>query len=61
LSTILVLWQSEAIMAPISSSYRGVWWNKKQKIWRAAIFREGRTQYLGYFNDEVEAAKAYDR
>jgi hypothetical protein len=61
LSTILVLWQSEAIMPP-SSSYRGVHWNKTAKMWRAAIFnREGRTERLGDFNDEVEAAKAYDR
>jgi hypothetical protein len=46
---------------PPSSSYRGVHWSKKDKIWRAAIFREGWNDHLGGFNDEVEAAKAYDR
>ncbi len=48
-----------------SSRYVGSYWNKERKKWRAAIryMRNGRTiiKHLGYFEKEVEAAKAYDK
>ena len=36
-----------------SSKFRGVYWDKLHKKWAAKV----RTQHLGYFDDEKEAAK----
>jgi hypothetical protein len=44
-----------------SSSYRGVSWNKSGNKWRAQIKYDGKRHALGSFDDEEEAAKAYDR
>ena len=44
-----------------SSKYKGVSWRKSAKKWKATIRFEGETEHLGYFTDEVEAAKAYDK
>ena len=41
------------------SQYRGVSWASKRGIWRASI-RVEKSIHLGYFTDEVEAARAYD-
>jgi hypothetical protein len=43
------------------SKYRGVSWNKSRNKWVAAIQYDGKTHYLGGFEDEKEAARAYDR
>ena len=43
-----------------SSKYRGVCWYKKSKKWQARITVAGKREWLGDFDDEVEAAKAYD-
>lgn len=43
-----------------TSHYKGVSWNKRDKVWRAGICVNGDKRYLGSFRDEVEAAKAYD-
>jgi hypothetical protein len=42
-----------------SSQYKGVSWSKGKRMWRACI-RIERTVHLGYFEDEVQAALAYD-
>jgi hypothetical protein len=34
---------------------------KRDKIWQAQIFRNFRTFFLGRFDNELEAARAYDR
>ena len=44
-----------------SSKYRGVWHNKRKKKWRATIVVNCKTKQIGYFHDEIEAAKAYDK
>ena len=49
-----------------SSQYKGICWNKRQNAWTARIklsniFGESFSKFLGYFEDEIEAAKAYDR
>jgi hypothetical protein len=41
------------------SHYRGVYWERGR--WRAKIGVDCRLLHLGYFTDEIEAAKAYDR
>ena len=42
------------------SRFHGVWWDKKARKWRARIFKGGARQHLGFFDDEVAAAQAYD-
>ncbi len=44
-----------------SSRFKGVYFNKRTRKWIATIGYNGKTIHLGSFEDEVEAAKAYDR
>ena len=49
-----------------SSSYFGVSWNEGQKQWVASVTRfkkcglDGKKQFVGLFDDEIDAAKAVD-
>lgn len=52
-----------------SSKYKGVSWYKRYRKWRAQIHHpcfgvdpsgQGKQKYLGSFNSEIEAARAYD-
>ena len=43
-----------------ASKYRGICWDKNRKKWRAQICYNGTTLSLGRFDEEIEAAKAYD-
>ena len=43
-----------------SSIYKGVCWHKRDKKWESHISVNRKRKFLGYFNNEVEAAKAYD-
>lgn len=44
-----------------SSCYKGVWRRGDNGRWTASISRQGRKYSLGCFEDELEAALAYDR
>jgi len=44
----------------VSSKYKGVAWNKDKNKWRARIHFNGKLIFLGYFKDEIQAAKTYD-
>ena len=44
-----------------SSIYKGVSWNKKDCKWKADISFQGKAFYLGYFINEIDAAKAYNK
>jgi hypothetical protein len=43
------------------SKYKGVTWHKKRNLWMASIKKDKNTHYLGYFSEEIDAAKAYDK
>lgn len=43
-----------------SSIYRGVHWNKRDKVWIVSIRINGKLKHLGSFNDEYAAAFIYN-
>ena len=43
-----------------ASKYRGVSYDKKTKKWRAIIYFENKKIHLGMFENEKDAARAYD-
>lgn len=43
-----------------SSKYKGVMWHKRDKIWCAYISINNKMKYLGSFEVEEDAAKAYN-
>lgn len=47
--------------SPTSSIYKGVSWHKREQRWIARIYSDGTCHHLGYHDEEVEAAKAYNR
>ena len=44
-----------------TSKYTGVSWIKQIKKWRVIICYNGKKKFIGYFKDEKQAAKAYDK
>jgi hypothetical protein len=44
-----------------SSQYKGVTFNKQRNKWQAKITFDSKTKHLGYFDDEIDAAKEYDK
>lgn len=44
-----------------SSQFKGVDWYPRNKKWRARIGHNGKPRHLGFFEEEIAAAKAYDK
>jgi len=49
-----------AFIYPKSSKFKGVCWYKREKKWTARINKKGKRKHLGYYDDEIEAAQAYN-
>jgi hypothetical protein len=43
-----------------TSVYKGVWWNKRDRVWQACIKCDGRTIHLGSFRTQEQAAVSYN-
>lgn len=43
-----------------SSRFKGVWWSNYANKWQTGISVNRRSNHLGYFDDEIEAARAYN-
>lgn len=44
-----------------SSSFKGVSWHKTANKWRSVIMFKKKQHHIGFFTEETEAAKAYDK
>lgn len=43
-----------------TSQYKGVYWNKKANRWYSRIRLDGKTKYIGSFENEEQAGKSYN-
>ncbi len=42
------------------SKYKGLTWYKSQNRWAVRIMVDNKSKFIGYFDNELDAAKAYD-
>ena len=54
-------WNKRRSKTRKSSKYKGVCWHKNRQIWEVCIRIDNKQKFLGSFDDEKEAAMAYDR
>jgi len=54
-------WNSRKRRPKSLSKYKGVSRNKRGRKWKAMLTVNGKTTYLGSFDDQKQAAKAYDK
>ena len=53
-------WNKRKQRGNCSSQYKGVTWLKRVGKWQARIICNGKSIFIGYFDDEEKAARAYD-
>jgi hypothetical protein len=53
--------QNKRKQTGLSSRFKGVYWHKRDQKWMARLGHNGTTRFLGYFENEKDAAKAYDQ
>jgi hypothetical protein len=59
-SGVQSVWHRRKFKRPSRSKYKGVDWSADMKRWRVRIRVSGKRIYLGSFENEIDAAKAYD-
>lgn len=50
--------QNRPSVSGSTSRYRGVYWNREMKRWRASVRTGGQLHHIGYFDNEEDAARA---
>jgi len=55
------LWNRKFIRKRGKTRYNGIRWDKNREKWQVRLTINGRRKSFGYYADEIEAAKAYDR
>ncbi len=53
--------QNRRKQSGLSSRFKGVYWHKRDSKWMARVQHNRKQVWLGYFDDEQSAAKAYDQ
>ena len=53
-------WNKRKQKGNYSSQYKGVSWSKRVGKWHTEIYCRGTKIFIGYFDDEKKAARAYD-
>lgn len=51
--------QNLPVLVTNKSGYTGVSWNKARCKWQAFIVKDGRSIYLGLFDNEIQASRSY--
>lgn len=44
-----------------TSGFKGVYFSKQKQKWHSIVKIQGRIKHLGFFDNKIEAAKAYDK
>jgi len=55
------VWNRKFLRRGGKTHYNGIRWDKNRKKWQVRLTINGRRESFGYYADETEAAKAYDR
>ena len=55
------VWNRKFIRKTGKTSYNGIRWDESREKWQVRLTINGRRKSFGYYADEIEAAKAYDR
>jgi len=60
IATILQNNQNRCSNKNSTSPFKGVSWEEDRQKWRVQIFSDGKKIHIGRFDDQIEAAKAYN-
>ena len=55
------VWNRKFIRKRGKTRYNGIRWDKNKEKWQVRLTINGRRKSFGYYADEIEAAKVYDR